>query len=306
MTQEKPTWTLHDSHGARTRRDRHGLRGARPLHRRGGRGVEDPRSRVVRRAQRETGRGVPAERPLGRAPEAPQYRQVFEPARPAAPRGWRWSWWRARACGKCWTTAPLSIARAIQIFDDVASALAYAHEEGMVHRGVRPSNILVLPRAWRRSAISVSGRSARRRCATCPPSRCAASRSIHRSDLFSLGAVFYEMLTRRAAFEGKSAEQIKQDILHAEPAPPSKVNPHVPGALDRSSSACSPCVPTTASPTPASCCATCSASRKGSGSDPAPAPPPPNPRCGHRLQTDPPTLRRYQLARHSTSARRRS
>src|SRR5690242_15759097 len=38
---------------------------------------------------------------------------------------------------------PLSIARAIQIFDDIASALAYAHEEGIVHRGVRPSNIMV-------------------------------------------------------------------------------------------------------------------------------------------------------------------
>src|ERR1043166_3625014 len=39
---------------------------------------------------------------------------------------------------------PLSISRAIQIFDDIASALAYAHEEGIVHRGVRPSNIMVL------------------------------------------------------------------------------------------------------------------------------------------------------------------
>ena len=39
---------------------------------------------------------------------------------------------------------PLSIARAIQIFDDIASALAYAHEEGVVHRGVKPSNIIVL------------------------------------------------------------------------------------------------------------------------------------------------------------------
>jgi eukaryotic-like serine/threonine-protein kinase len=40
---------------------------------------------------------------------------------------------------------PLPIARAIRIFDDIASALAYAHEEKIVHRGVRPSNITVLP-----------------------------------------------------------------------------------------------------------------------------------------------------------------
>ena len=38
---------------------------------------------------------------------------------------------------------PLSIARAIRIFDDIASALAYAHEEKVVHRGVRPSKVLV-------------------------------------------------------------------------------------------------------------------------------------------------------------------
>src|SRR5262245_49698078 len=38
----------------------------------------------------------------------------------------------------------LPISRAIQIFDEIASALAYAHEEGMVHRGVKPSNIIVL------------------------------------------------------------------------------------------------------------------------------------------------------------------
>ena len=54
----------------------------------------------------------------------------------------------------------------------------------------------------------------------------------HRSDLFSLGAVFYEMLTRRAPFEGDSPEQIRENILRAEPPLPSKVNPHVPGALD--------------------------------------------------------------------------
>ena len=39
---------------------------------------------------------------------------------------------------------PLSIARAIQIADGIACGLAYAHEEGMVHRGVKPSNVIVL------------------------------------------------------------------------------------------------------------------------------------------------------------------
>jgi hypothetical protein len=54
-----------------------------------------------------------------------------------------------------------------------------------------------------------------------------------RSDLFSLGAVFYEMLTRQAPFAGNSAQEIRQSILRADPLPPSELNPLVPGALDR-------------------------------------------------------------------------
>ena len=102
----------------------------------------------------------------------------------------------------------------------------------MVHRGVKPSNIIVLRSGVAKIGDFGIGRSARPRCATCPPSSCAATRSTIASDLFSLGAVFYEMLTRRAPFEGNSPEEITQNILQAEPPLPSKVNPHVPCALD--------------------------------------------------------------------------
>jgi len=127
---------------------------------------------------------------------------------------------------------PLSIARAIQIFDDIASALAYAHEEGIVHRGVRPSNIMVLRSGVAKISdfgIGQIGEAARRYMS---PDQVRGGPVDHRSDLFSLGAVFYEMLTRRALFDGNSPKEIMENILHAEPPLPSAVNPHVPSALD--------------------------------------------------------------------------
>ena len=127
---------------------------------------------------------------------------------------------------------PLSIARAIQIFDDVASALAYAHEEKMVHRGVKPSNIIVLRDGVAKICDFGTGQIGAAALRYMSPEQVRRDPVDHRSDLFSLGAVFYEMLTRRAPFEGDSPEQIREHILRAEPPLPSKVNPHVPGALD--------------------------------------------------------------------------
>jgi hypothetical protein len=127
---------------------------------------------------------------------------------------------------------PLSISRAIQIFDDIASALAYAHEEGMVHRGVKPSNIIVLPSGVAKIGDFGTGQIGEAALRYMSPEQVRRDPVDHRSDLFSLGAVFYEMLTRRAPFEGNSPEQIRENILRAEPPRPSEVNPHVPSALD--------------------------------------------------------------------------
>lgn len=127
---------------------------------------------------------------------------------------------------------PLSLARAIQIFDDIASALAYAHEEGMVHRGVKPSNIIVLPSGSAKIGDFGLGQIGEAALRYMSPEQARGDPLDHRSDLFSLGAVFYEMLTRRAPFGGNSPEQIRQNIVQAQPPLPSKVNPHVPGALD--------------------------------------------------------------------------
>src|SRR5688500_4095192 len=105
---------------------------------------------------------------------------------------------------------PLPIARAIQIFDDIASALAYAHEEKVVHRGVRPSNIIVSTSGVAKLGDFGTGQIGEAARRYMSPEQGRREAIDHRSDLFSLGAVFYEMLTRR--------------LPEGDAPPPSKVN----------------------------------------------------------------------------------
>ena len=71
------------------------------------------------------------------------------------------------------------------------------------------------------------------RSPTCRPSRRSARPPGPRSDLYSLGALLYEMLTGQPPFPGDDAVSIISQHLHADPVPPSRHNPEVPEALDR-------------------------------------------------------------------------
>ena len=137
---------------------------------------------------------------------------------------------------------PVSIARAIQIADEVACGLAYSHEKGVVHRNLKPSNIIVLPSGavkitdfgigqLGKAALLLSGQ--RNGCLNyMSPEQVRGEPVDARSDIFSLGAVLYEMLTRRPAFPGETPDEVAAKILRAEPPLPSDVNPHVPRLLD--------------------------------------------------------------------------
>jgi serine/threonine protein kinase len=136
---------------------------------------------------------------------------------------------------------PLPITRAIQIIHDIACGLAYAHLEARVHGRLKPSNIMVLRSGVAKitdfglgqlgQAALLSGARAGS-LSYMSPEQARGEALDHRCDIFSLGALFYEMLAHRPPFEGDSPKEITKNILDAKPRPPSELNEHAPRALD--------------------------------------------------------------------------
>ena len=133
---------------------------------------------------------------------------------------------------------PLPIARAIRIAHEIGCGLAHAHLEGVVHEGVKPSNIIVLRSDLAKitdfgiGQLAQAAQPSGARAGYMAPEQLRGDPVDYRCDIFSLGAVFYEMLTRRRPFEGGSPNEILKNILDAAPRPPSELNPSVPRALD--------------------------------------------------------------------------
>ena len=137
---------------------------------------------------------------------------------------------------------PLPIARIVEITGQIARGLAFAHEQGVIHRDIKPANVIVLRN--RRPKITdfgiarlceADGRSGER--AGSPkymaPEQIRADTTIDgRADLFSLGAMVYEMLTGRAPFIGETVHEIMERVLGADPPPPSTLNARVSPELD--------------------------------------------------------------------------
>ena len=133
---------------------------------------------------------------------------------------------------------PMPMARAIRVAHELAGGLAHAHLQGVVHGALKPTNVFVSGSGVVKISDFGLGEAAllpvaQVGCASyLSPEQVRGGPVDHRCDLFSLGALFYEMLTQRAPFEGGAPKQILENILHAKLPPPSELNPHVPRALD--------------------------------------------------------------------------
>jgi serine/threonine protein kinase len=132
-----------------------------------------------------------------------------------------------------------------RLMADVAEALDYAHGRGIIHRDIKPANLMLsadgrlcvtdfgLARIAQEPGMTVSG-SFLGTPAYMSPEQIAAGRIEvdHRTDVYSLGAVLYEMLTLRRPFPGDARDKVLTGIMTKEPPAPRKVNPRVPIDLE--------------------------------------------------------------------------
>jgi serine/threonine protein kinase/TolB-like protein/Flp pilus assembly protein TadD len=152
----------------------------------------------------------------------------------------------------------LELNTATDIAIQIASALAAAHDSGIVHRDIKPENVIVrtdgivkvldfgiaklgekrLGHTTYRSGMTITSSISEPGMVLgtaryMSPEQARGFEVDARSDIFSLGSVFYELVTGRAAFEGDTASDVIADILKVEPPPPVDLVPDVPPEIER-------------------------------------------------------------------------
>ena len=139
--------------------------------------------------------------------------------------------------------APIPLAAKLKLVQQICEGLGYAHKHGVVHRGVRPSNILVTNDgivkildfgiAHLESANLTKDGRFLGTLNYASPEQINDGRVDSRSDLWSVAAVFYEFIAYKKAFEGSNIAAAIAKVLTANPEPLSLCCPGVPAELDR-------------------------------------------------------------------------
>jgi serine/threonine-protein kinase len=129
----------------------------------------------------------------------------------------------------------LTVERTVDIISQTCRGLHAAHEKGLVHRDMKPSNIIVLEDdsvkiidfGMAHTADSHSRTGLKGTLLYMAPEQAEMKAATALSDIFALGVVAFETLTRRRPFEGSTERDIVQAILHQIPPPASDLNPMV-------------------------------------------------------------------------------
>jgi serine/threonine protein kinase len=140
------------------------------------------------------------------------------------------------------TTGPLEWREAFRLAGRLAEALHHAHARGVVHRDIKPGNVMVLPTGDPKimdfgiAKLSTSQLTAAGEFFGTPsymsPEQALGESVDGRSDIFSLGSVLYLMVTGAKAFDAPSVPAVLNRVARHDPPPPSRLVPSLPADVD--------------------------------------------------------------------------
>ena len=139
---------------------------------------------------------------------------------------------------------PLDLEQVIRIATETSDGLKEAHEHKIIHRDIKPANIMLTAKGQSKimdfGLAKMSGRTQLTKEGTSmgtiaymSPEQTEGAKVDHRTDIWALGAVIYEMITGKQPFAGDYEQAVTYSIMNEDPEPPTALRTGVPMGLER-------------------------------------------------------------------------